>query len=122
MAFYTAIEGTLLNNGKRQHAILDVLTRILYLLLFPSMLIVFVCYELGFTEYALIVPALTIAGVVLLLLGAVSYSCMTLIDWIVRIIKRPIATSVISKRLPSRKWNWKKKHWRSRRKSRKSWN
>ena len=41
MAFYTAIEGTLLNNGKRQHAILDVLTRILYLLLFPSMLIVF---------------------------------------------------------------------------------
>ena len=73
MAFYTAIEGTLLNNGKRQHAILDVLTRILYLLLFPAMLIVFVCYELGFTEYALIVPALTIAGVVLLLLGAVSY-------------------------------------------------
>ena len=51
----------------------DSLTRILYLLLFPAMLIVFVCYELGFTEYALIVPALTIAGVVLLLLGAVSY-------------------------------------------------
>lgn len=42
-------------------------------ILFPTMLIVFVCYELGFTEYALIVPALTIAGVVLLLLGAVSY-------------------------------------------------
>ena len=41
--------------------------------MFPSMLIVFVCYELGFTEYARIVPALTIAGVVLLLLGAVSY-------------------------------------------------
>lgn len=73
MAFYTAIEGTLLNNGKRQHAILDVLTRVLYLLLFPAMLIVFVCYELGFTEYAFIVPALTIAGVVLLMLGAVSY-------------------------------------------------
>ena len=73
MAFYTAIEGTLLNNGKRQHAILDVLTRVLYLLLFPAMLIVFVCYELGFTEYALIVPALTIAGVMLLMLGAVSY-------------------------------------------------
>ena len=73
MAFYTAIEGTLLNNGKRQHAILDALMRILYLLLFPAMLIVFVCYELEFTEYALIVPALTIAGVVLLMLGAVSY-------------------------------------------------
>lgn len=73
MAFYTAIEGTLLTNGKRQHALLDVITRILYLLLFPAMLIVFVCYELGFTEYGMIVPVLTIAGVVILVLGAVSY-------------------------------------------------
>lgn len=73
MAFYTAIEGTLLTNGKRQHALLDVVTRVLYLLLFPAMLIVFVCFELGFTEYGLIVPVLTIAGVVILVLGAVSY-------------------------------------------------
>ena len=73
MAFYTAIEGTLLTNGKRQHALLDAITRILYLLLFPAMLIVFVCFELNFTEYGMIVPALTIAGVIILVLGAVSY-------------------------------------------------
>ena len=73
MAFYTAIEGTLLTNGKRQHTLLDVITKILYLLLFPAMLIVFVCFELGFTEYGIIVPVLTIAGVVILVLGAVSY-------------------------------------------------
>lgn len=73
MAFYTAIEGTLLTNGKRQHALLDMVTRILYLLLFPAMLIVFVCFELGFTEYGIVVPVLTIAGVVILVLGAVSY-------------------------------------------------
>ena len=73
MAFYTAIEGTLLTNGKRQHALLDMITKILYLLLFPAMLIVFVCFELGFTEYGIIVPVLTIAGVVILVLGAVSY-------------------------------------------------
>lgn len=73
MAFYTAIEGTLLTNGKRQHTLLDFLTKILYLLLFPAMLIVFVCYELQFTEYALIVPILTVAGVVILVLGAISY-------------------------------------------------
>ena len=73
MAFYTAIEGTLLTNGKKQHALLDVVTRILYLLLFPIMLVVFVCFELGFTEYTRIVPVLTIAGVILLILGAVSY-------------------------------------------------
>ena len=73
MAFYTAIEGTLLTNGKRQHALLDVITKVLYLLLFPAMLIVFVCFELGFTEYGIVVPVLTIAGVVILVLGAVSY-------------------------------------------------
>ena len=73
MAFYTAIEGTLLTNGKRQHALLDAITRILYLLLFPAMLIVFVCFELDFTEYGMIVPALTMAGVIILVLGAVSY-------------------------------------------------
>ena len=37
------------------------------------MLIVFVCFELGFTEYGIVVPVLTIAGVVILVLGAVSY-------------------------------------------------
>ena len=30
------------------------------------MLIVFVCFELGFTEYGIVVPVLTIAGVVIL--------------------------------------------------------
>ena len=73
MAFYTAIEGTLLTNGKREHALLNIVTKILYLLLFPAMLIVFVCYELGFTEYGTVVPVLTVAGVVILMLGAVSY-------------------------------------------------
>ena len=73
MAFYTAIEGTLLTNGKREHALLNIVTKILYLLLFPAMLIVFVCYELGFTEYGIVVPVLTVAGVVILMLGAVSY-------------------------------------------------
>ena len=73
MAFYTAIEGTLLTNGKKQHTLWEIVTKILYLLLFPAMLMVFVCFELGFTEYALIVPVLTIAGVVILVLGAVSY-------------------------------------------------
>lgn len=73
MAFYTAIEGTLLTNGNRQHSLLDFLTKMLYLLLFPAMLIVFVCFEQGDTGYAVIVPVLTIAGVVILVLGAISY-------------------------------------------------
>lgn len=73
MAFYTAIEGTLLSNGRKQAAFFEVLIKILYLLLYPVMLTVFVCYELKFKEYDMLVPIFVIAGVVVLMLGAISY-------------------------------------------------
>ena len=73
MAFYTAIEGTLLSNGRKQAAFFEVLIRVLYLLLYPVMLTVFVCYELKFEEYHVLVPIFVIAGMVVLMLGAVSY-------------------------------------------------
>lgn len=73
MAFYTAIEGTLLSNGRKQAAFFEVLIKALYLLLYPVMLTVFVCYELKFKEYDMLVPIFVIAGVVVLMLGAVSY-------------------------------------------------
>ena len=37
------------------------------------MLVTFTCYELGFEEYALLVPVFTVAGVVVLMIGALSY-------------------------------------------------
>lgn len=49
------------------------LIKVLYLLLYPVMLTVFVCYELKFKEYDILVPIFVIAGVVVLILGAVSY-------------------------------------------------
>lgn len=73
MAFYTAIEGALLSNGRKQSVIFEVITKVLYLLLFPMMMVVFVCYELGFEEYNYLVPVFTVAGVVILVIGAVSY-------------------------------------------------
>ena len=73
MAFFTAIEGTLLSNGRKQSKILEGLIKVLYLLLFPAMMVIFVCYELGFKEYTLFVPWFTVAGVVVLMVGAVSY-------------------------------------------------
>lgn len=73
MAFYTAIEGALLSNGRKQSVFLEVLTKGLYLLLFPTMMVVFVCYELGFEEYSYLVPIFTVAGVVVLMVGAISY-------------------------------------------------
>lgn len=73
MAFFTALEGSLLANGKRQSAILEVVTKVLYLLLFPSMMVVFVCYELGYKEYEILVPIFVLVGIGVLLVGAVSY-------------------------------------------------
>lgn len=73
MAFYTAIEGTLLSSGKKQLPLLDGAIKILYLLLFPVMMVVFICYELGFEEYRWLVPLFVVAGVAVLMLGAVSY-------------------------------------------------
>ncbi len=73
MAFYTAIEGALLSGGRKEFAIYEVLTKALYLLLFPIMMVVFVCYELGFEEYTYLVPVFTVIGVIVLCIGAVSY-------------------------------------------------
>ena len=73
MAFYTAIEGALLSNGRKQSLFFTVLTKGVYLLLFPVMLVTFTCYELGFEDYALLVPVFAVAGVVVLMIGALSY-------------------------------------------------
>lgn len=73
MAFYTAIEGALLSNGRKQAFVFEIFTKVLYLALFPTMMVAFVCYELGFEEYAVLVPIFTVAGVVVLIIGAISY-------------------------------------------------
>lgn len=73
MAFYTAIEGALLSNGRKQAFVFEILTKVLYLALFPTMMVAFVCYELGFEEYAVLVPIFTVVGVVVLIIGAISY-------------------------------------------------
>ena len=108
--------------GKRQHALLDMVTRILYLLLFPAMLIVFVCFELGFTEYGIVVPVLTIAGVVILVLGAVSYFVYDPYRLNRKNHKKAIRYIRDIEKPLSRKWNWKKRHWQNRPENRKNWN
>lgn len=73
VALYTALEGALLTNGRKRSVCMAIFTRVIYLCLFPVMMVVFVCYELGFEEYSLLVPVLTIAAVVVLMIGSVSY-------------------------------------------------
>lgn len=73
MAFFTAIGGTLLTNLKNQSGILGFLVKALYMLLFPAMMTVFICYELQFSMYEDLLFVLIIAGTVVLLLGVFSY-------------------------------------------------
>lgn len=73
MAFYTAIGGTLLTNLKNQSGVLGFLVKGLYMLLFPAMLTVFICYELAFPVYQDLLLILTIVGAGILLLGVFSY-------------------------------------------------
>ncbi len=73
MGFFTAVEGTLLTAKKSRKTLADGICRLLYLLLFPAMLVIFVCYELSMDAYAYILPYVVIAGALILLFGAVPY-------------------------------------------------
>lgn len=73
MFAYTAMEGALLSQENKQSPLLDFICRILYILTFPSMLVMFVCYELKYGEYDLFLPYTVILGVLVTVLGTVSY-------------------------------------------------
>lgn len=74
VAFYTGIEGALLAAGQTPNRVLRILLKILYLLLFPAMMVIFTCYELGFTDYyTKLLPVFTVVGVVVLAAAAASY-------------------------------------------------
>lgn len=73
MLAYTGIEGALLAQENKRLKFVDWLCKLLYLLMFPAMMVMFVCYELGYTEYGLFMPYATIAGISILILATISY-------------------------------------------------
>ena len=73
MYAYTAMEGALLSQEKKRPLVLEFICRILYFLTFPTMLVMFVCYELKFETYGLFLPYVVILGTVVTVLGAISY-------------------------------------------------
>lgn len=73
MAAYTAAEGALLSQEKRQFTALFWLCRCLYVLTLPAMAVAFVCCELDLPLYDLILPYAGIPVIVLTVLGALSY-------------------------------------------------
>lgn len=72
-AFFTAIEGTLLTNGKRRFKAVSGLIGFLYLILFPIILFMFVCREENFAQYDFLLSVFSIAGLAILVAGSVSY-------------------------------------------------
>lgn len=73
MFAYTAMEGALLSQEKKRYPFLDFVCRILYILTFPTMLVMFVCYELKYGEYDLFLPYAVVIGVLVTVLAVISY-------------------------------------------------
>ncbi len=79
----TAIEGALLPQREKRGACLDFLCKILYLLIVPAMLILFVCYEMELEEYEMLLPVFVQASALILVLATCAwffynpYRCLT---------------------------------------------
>ena len=73
MFAYTAMEGALLSQEKKQYPMLDFICKILYILTFPTMLVMFTCYELKYGEYDLFLPYTVVMGVLVTVFGTISY-------------------------------------------------
>ncbi len=73
MLAFTGIEGTLLAQEKKRWKIVDWLCKLLYLFMFPIMMIMFVCYELEYPAYGIFMPYATAGGLGVLVFASVSY-------------------------------------------------
>lgn len=73
MIAFSGIEGALLTRENRRGRLLNLCCKILYLLMFPLMMVIFVCYELKYPEYELFLPIFSIFGIAVLLIGTLSY-------------------------------------------------
>lgn len=69
----SGIEGSLLSQEGKRGRFFDFVCRLLYLLMFPAMLVIFISYEMQLPEYAVLQPAFVIAGIVILILGTGAY-------------------------------------------------
>ncbi|MDE7313535.1 MAG: hypothetical protein K2N87_18250 [Eubacterium sp.] len=73
MLAYTGIEGALLTQEHKRPRPVAWLCRLLYLLMFPAMMVMFVCYELKYPEYGMFMPYAVAAGIGVLIFATLSY-------------------------------------------------
>lgn len=73
LAYFTALEGAVLITETKRIWIVKAIFRVIYFLLFPAMMVIFVCYELGYPEYDRFLPYFSMAGMVIFILAMISY-------------------------------------------------
>lgn len=73
MLAFAGIEGALLSQESKRGRILDAICRFLNLLMLPAMITIFICYELEFPEYQVLLPIFVVAGMVILMIGTMAY-------------------------------------------------
>ena len=73
MIAFSGVEGTLLAQPQSRTKILEIICKSLYLLIFPLMMVVFICFELGYREYRIILPWLAVFAICVLVLGTAAY-------------------------------------------------
>ncbi len=69
----TGVEGTLLAQGRQQKPLIRFFCKLLYLLIFPVMMVAFVCFELKYPEYDLFLPYFALGIVGILMIGAATF-------------------------------------------------
>lgn len=69
----SGIEGALLTQEGKRGKLMNFFCRVFYFLMFPVMLVVFACFEMGLSQYQFLLALFTAVGVGLLVLGTGSY-------------------------------------------------
>lgn len=69
----TGVEGALLAQDKWRNKLVNILCKLLYLMVFPVMMVIFVCYELKYPEYELFLPYFAMGIVVVLIIGTAAF-------------------------------------------------
>ena len=73
MVAFTAIQGAILTGEGKRGRVLNVCCKMLYLLMFPMMMVIFVCFELKYLEYDRLLPIFLLFCLAALLIGTASY-------------------------------------------------
>lgn len=73
MLAFTGVEGALIAQDRNGYKVLNWICRFLSFLMFPAMLVMFTCYELGYKEYGVFLPYAAIGGAGIVVIAVLTY-------------------------------------------------